>query len=116
MRWNTLVRALASAAPRASTKTINPRLTPTYPARARTHVSYKVALRRALTRIDTSRAGRLAGFLAEEALEGLAGRVTREVGAELHDPGHLVVGQPGAAEGQHLGLGQGLARPGDDVG
>src|SRR5258708_5437179 len=31
IRWNTLVRALASDAPRASTKTINPRLTAPYP-------------------------------------------------------------------------------------
>src|SRR5262249_52645440 len=97
MRWNTLVRALASAAPRASTKTINPRLTQPCPALAQTHVSYKVALRRALDRIDTSQPGGLAGFLAQEPLEGLAGRVAGKVGTELHDPWHLVVGQSGAA-------------------
>src|SRR5215831_7239488 len=115
MRWNTLVRALASAAPRASTKTINPRLTQPCPALAQTHVSYKVALRRALSRLSTSLAKSVSGEtprLRRRVATALCGQAQRRVGQlqrhrhagrPLKHRAHGVTGQPGKPAGQQLG-------------
>src|SRR6185437_2245075 len=56
------------------------------------------------------------GFLPEQSLEHLAGGIAGQHGPQSHLPGHLVVGQPLAAEGQHLRLVQLLAGPGHQVG
>src|SRR5216683_2403813 len=55
-------------------------------------------------------------LLPEQSLEHLAGRVARQAGPELQLMGHLVIGQPPPAEGQHIGHVQGIVRVGDQVG
>src|SRR5580700_6392391 len=56
------------------------------------------------------------GLLPEQSLEHLAGGIAGQAGPQPHLPGHLVVGQPFPAEGQHLRLVQFLAGAGHQVG